>query len=104
MDTTSKIERDILEAICPMKKEEQQITDLSRALIKGEKWLKVADIIKGINSDPEKVRRVVLEYCSSALLSGNNPRAAKAIRCFKDPFCDSGKAGLLLACYEVITS
>lgn len=104
MDTTSKIERNILEAICPIKREKQQITDLSRALIKGEKWLKVADIIKGINSDPDKVRRAVLEYCSSALLSSNNPRAAQVIRFFKDPFCDSGKAGLLLACYEVINS
>ena len=104
MDSTLKIERDILEAICPIKAEDQKITDLSRALIKGEKWSKVAEIIKKINSNPDTVRRSVLEYCSSVLLSGNNPRAAHVIRHFKGSFCDSGKAGLLLACYEVINT
>jgi DNA polymerase III gamma/tau subunit len=95
-------EDEILEAIQSAKIEEKQIIDLCRALIKKETWTVIAKIIKGIESEPEKVRRAVLGYMSSVLLNGENNMAALCLDCFKDNFYDSGKAGLVNACYEVI--
>lgn len=78
-----------------------QVIDLCRNLIKGSSWPSCAKIIKNLQTiDPEKVRYAVLGYCSSVLLSKDNPQAYVVMDCFREPFYNTGKAGLLLACYE----
>ena len=34
-------------------------------------WKEIAEILKGIEEEPETVRRIVLGYCNTVLLSGN---------------------------------
>lgn len=82
--------------------EEAQSIDLCRALINGEKWKKVANILVGLKShDAESVRRHVLGYASSVLLNKTNDRAATVLSLFADNFWDSGFPGLVEACYAV---
>lgn len=76
-----------------------QIIDLCRALIQGKKWNTISKLLQTIGDDPEKVRQTVLSYCTTILLKENNPQAALIIDCFKEPFFNSGKAGLVYACY-----
>lgn len=80
---------------------EAQIKDLCQIMIKGNaKWKDVAAIIKGIKDEPETVRRSVLGYMNTILLSGkDSARAAYIMECFKDPYYNTGPAGLTLSCY-----
>ncbi len=82
-----------------------QAIDLARALINPKpQWSNVAKVLKGMEDDAESVRRVVLGYCSSIVLSGGNlaSRAAFILDVFRDNFYDSGKSGLIGACWEVV--
>jgi len=63
-----------------------QVIELCRALIKQHSWPEIAQILKGIKEEPEKVRYAVLGYMNAVLLGG-------------EPFY-SGKALLTQACWE----
>lgn len=77
------------------------IKDLCAALIdKNATWGSVSTVIKKLEEDPEKVRYSVLGYMNSVLLKKRNDRAANVIECFSEPFYNSGKPGLTLACYQ----
>ena len=92
-----------LEALRAIKVDEKQVIDLCRALIGKQAWPEVSAIIKGISGDDyEKVRRAVLGYAASVLLNKASNQAALIIDCFKEPFFNTGKAGLVAACYEVV--
>jgi len=82
--------------------EEKQVIDLCRALMSKEKWKTISEILKGIETEPEKVRYAVLGYFTSVLLNKGDSYSALVIDCFKEPFYNVGKAGLVAACYEVI--
>jgi len=80
---------------------DKQVIDLCRALIKGNDWPVIAEILKGIKIEPEKVRQAVLGYMNSVLLNGNG-LGALIIDCFKENFFYGGKALLTLACWECL--
>lgn len=82
-----------------------QAIDLARALVSPKvQWSNVAKILKELEDDPEAVRRLILGYASSILLNGGNMagRAALLIDVFRDNLFDSGKAGLVRNCYEIV--
>lgn len=80
-----------------------QAIDLCRALIGGKGWKMVADILSGLkDQDPEGIRRVVLGYCQSILLKGENDRAAYVMEQFIEPFYNTLFPGLVFACYSVV--
>lgn len=76
---------------------------IARALLDNRtKWADMAAILRDVEEDPESLRYMVLGYASKVLLGRANRRAATMIQAFRDNFYDSKKAGLILACYEVI--
>lgn len=82
--------------------EQVQSIDLCRALIKGEQWASISDILKKLeDQDPEAIRRVVLGYCKSVLLNNDNEKAASIMEEFVRPFYDSGFPQLVYACYII---
>ncbi len=85
-----------------VKLSENEIIDLCRAIIQKKNWNVIAKILKGIEQEPEKVRYAVLGYCNSVLLNKGDAHTAFIIECFSEPFYNSGKAGLSLACYESV--
>ena len=96
-------EDEMLKAAEKSAEEESEVIELCRMLMnKDQTWQRISKIIKGIDQEPESVRRAVLGYFSAVLLgnSKHNRRAAGIIECFLDPFYDSGKAGLVLSCWQ----
>jgi len=92
---------EMLERIKRTKTEESQCIDLCRSLVSKEPWKQVCALLRGLPDDPEQVRRAVLGYGSKVLLSGkDDPRLAYVLACFQQPFYDTGRPGLILACYE----
>lgn len=85
--------------------EETQSIELCRALINQSSWKKIANILDGLKGqDPEKIRRHVLGYTQSVLLSKDDRRLGLILEMFVDPFYNSGFPGLVFACYSVIKS
>lgn len=88
----------------------KQAIDLVRAIMfsKPNDWPKVAAIIKGLkDEEPEQIRRLVLSYATSVLLGEGQKQNGKAfyvITAFEGHFFESGRAGLVRACYEVMVS
>jgi len=91
-----------LKNIKDIKDQEAQTIDLCRALLKNESWKRVAKILSGIQEDPEKVRWAVMGYMKSVVLKSKNQQASLVFECFAEPFYNSGMAGLVFACDDVI--
>lgn len=96
-----------LDAIAKGASEVQGIV-LARTLFKkGANWNDVKTVLKDLGeADVEGVRRLVLSYATSIMLSGG-PLLGKGYlvaNAFRDNFYDSKKAGLILACYEALHS
>ena len=72
--------------------------------MKGGGWGRVSTILKGLkNEDPESIRRHVLGYCQSVLLSGkDDERAGLVMEEMIEPFYNTGYPGLVFACYSII--
>jgi DNA polymerase III gamma/tau subunit len=85
---------------------QRQAIEIARTLIKpGAKWSDMTPILKAVNEDPEQIRRMVLGYATTLMLSGNGKlwgRASLIITCFSEPFYNTGRAGLVNACYDVL--
>jgi DNA polymerase-3 subunit gamma/tau len=80
-----------------------QAIEIARALLFKPDWSKLAKILKGVDEDPERLRHLVLVYCTTILLSNNKrsmPRANLVIEIFRDNFYDSKRAGLVASCYQ----
>lgn len=83
--------------------QEKEMIDLCRALIAKKKWKEVSALLKELKADPEATRRMVLKYCSSVLLNGQE-RAYLVMEPFLDPFYEQGYARLVAACYEACSA
>ena len=82
---------------------QSQSIELCRALLNRPSWKKVNTILKGLKQeDPEGIRRVVLGYCQSVLLNGENDQAGLIMEEFIEPFYNTGFPGLTFACYSVL--
>lgn len=88
--------------------EEERLTsegiELCRELLSAKpSWAKVAKILTGLKDQEEEgIRRLVLGYCNSILLKGNNFVAFVVMDEFAEPFYNTGKPGLTLACYKAV--
>ena len=100
-----KNEAEQLAAITAITEGSEGVINLCRLLIFGRKptWSEVSSLLKTIEEEPETVRRAVLGYTSSVMLGGKElSKCASVINAFRDPYYDTGRAGLLLSCYEVV--
>jgi DNA polymerase-3 subunit gamma/tau len=83
--------------------EDQETIALCRALLKEKSWKPVATILKGLKGvEPESARYAVLGYMNAVLLNSGSDKAARCIEEFREPFYNSGSAGLSLACYNTL--
>lgn len=92
-----------LKAISGQGEADQETIELCRELLKPARWGTISKILKGLKDlDVEKIRYAVLGYMNSVLLNSGKGQAAWVIECFEEPFYNSGKAGLTLACFQAI--
>jgi DNA polymerase III gamma/tau subunit len=80
--------------------------EIARALLNSRTgWPEMTKILAGCNlKEAERIRHLVLSYCTQVLLNRSSPRAAMLIDYFRDNFYDSQGAGLVATCYEIVTS
>ena len=77
---------------------------IARALLTDTSWSQMARILSACKGEePEGIRHLVLNYTSKVLMKGSNPRAYKIIEAFRDNFYDAKWAGVVAACWEVIS-
>lgn len=87
---------------------EKEGIDLARMLLNPKvAWSQIAKVLKEIpdlETQAEGIRRLVLAYMSSVALGGGkgSSKAIDVIDCFRLPYYDSGKAGLILSCADAI--
>lgn len=80
--------------------------DLVRALVfSTPKWHSICEILEQIEGEPENIRRMVLACCTTMLLNQKNKARHRALAAvveeFSTNFYDSGRAGLVLACWQL---
>lgn len=106
----------LLDKIIGIKDEEEQLSSvvseeyqkkaefLGKLLLNPRtKWNEVAKVLKENEEEPENLRRGILGFAAAVLMSGKvNPRAFQMLTAFECDFFNSGKGGLVRACYEVI--
>jgi len=81
---------------------QKEAIDLCRVLMNNRsKWADVTAVLNNTDKNPEELRRAVLGYAASVLLKGTNNRAYLILTAFESHFFDSGKGGLVRACFEV---
>jgi len=99
-------EADMEEVIHQQAESRAQVIELCRALVNKAKWPEISKILSGITDDPETVRRSVLGYCNAVALK--NPKNINQMYlimdAFREPFFNSGKAGLTCACFFALNS
>jgi len=64
-------------------------------------WKDYSVFLKTFTEEPEKVRRSVLSWFTNMLLDDGNTRTAEIVEAFEENYYDSGKAGLILSCFQV---
>lgn len=90
-----------LEMAMKAAEQQSQSIELCRALLRKAGWKEVRLILAGLKEeDPEGVRRHVLAYLQTVLLSGESNLAAAIMEDFLEPFYNTGFAGLVYACYR----
>ncbi len=86
---------------------QSETIELCRAMIGGAPWKKIAGILTGLKGeDPEQIRRAVLGYCQSILLSGKQDAVSTAaiMEEFIEPFYNTGFPGLVFACFAAVNT
>jgi len=97
-------EVDMLEAIEGATQEKEAV-ELCRLLLNKASWSKIASMLKDLHGqDAEGLRRMILGYMRSCLLSGSkiSTRAYYIMTCFEPNFFNTGHAGLAMACWEAV--
>jgi len=96
-------EEEMLESVKQYAEIESETIQLCRALFKQD-WKTVSKVLSNLKVEPESVRRAVLGYYTNTLLRGSNDKAFGIALCFEKNYYDTGKAGLILSCYDACTS
>jgi DNA polymerase-3 subunit gamma/tau len=92
--------KEMAEAAKQIATAESETIALCRALLKPAPYKDIAGILLNLKQEPEQIRRAVLGYCTAVMLKSAMPRAYIVATCFARNFYDTGKAGLVMACYE----
>jgi len=83
---------------------ESKVNGLCQALLKGKDWKTVSVILKGIEEEPEGVRRCVLGYMNAVLINSGMSKAYDIMCQFEKNYYDLGRAGLTMSCFECVNS
>lgn len=89
-------------AIQDMKAGDKSTAELCKALLNKQSWNRIRLILKQMDlNNPETIRRAVIGWMAAEVMKGDNPQAGMIYEDFKDPFYNTGKAGVIMACYKI---
>ena len=80
--------------------------DIAKLLINPKtKWNQIASVLKQFQGDPEGLRRVILGFAKTSMLSGNNSAQGYMLaEFFSDNTYNTGMAGIVMAAYGMYHS
>ena len=82
---------------------QNQAIELCWALHQKKGWKAVTYILASLKDEPEEsLRRLVLQFCHNKLMKEDDGNAYLIGDCFEAPFYNTGRPGLILACYRAI--
>ncbi len=85
----------------------EELKALFKCLLSKSYWGDYCKVIKSLKEEPETIRRAVLGYMTAIMLNQINGkkgflnRLAAILEIFENNWYDSGRSGLVKACYEV---
>jgi DNA polymerase III gamma/tau subunit len=95
-------EEDALQVILDNTLNETSLLELCQLLLKPTtSWKTLADVLRKIDDEPEKIRYAILSYMTKVLLDTPSDRSASIIDLFSTSWMYSGKAGMVSTCYLV---
>lgn len=106
LDTVIDIsdENDMLDAVNTAYANASTVKELWTALLDKKeaklKWKKVSAILKNIDEEPEQVRQAMLTVLSNNLLDTGSVKTLGMIEAFEDAYHSTGKAGLVMSCFN----
>lgn len=92
---------------------EKAMVEISQALINFEmsnddKWNKISAVLKQVDTDFDGLRRQILGYLGVVILNKKNKDEVAVLMnmadFYTDNFFDSGRTGLIMACYHAVYS
>lgn len=92
-------EKNMLRAAKREASKQNQTIDLCKSIMKKSNWGEIAEILRGLDEDPERIRRFVIKYFSTVLLRGN-PLGAIVLENFQQPLYTNGYPGLVFQTYS----
>lgn len=86
---------------------EAEVIDICRTLVNynmsnKNKWAKIKILLKNYKGDGESARRPILGYLEKVMVNNGTPEVFLIMQPFLKNFFDSGRAGLVSACYEAL--
>jgi DNA polymerase-3 subunit gamma/tau len=102
LDQVIDVENDetALQAITNSTVDEHSVIDLCKELLQsGNNWKTLANIIKGLDKEPESTRYAIISYLSKVLLDRQSDRVAEILNLFLDSWMYSGRGGLVATVY-----
>lgn len=95
-----------IEAIRSQDARRQSYELIKLLAFKSGSWAEVSDLINSIEEEPETIRRQMLGLAAKVILDKsskvNKDKLMNIIDCFECNFFDSGKAGLVRACWNCV--
>jgi len=76
--------------------------EVAQALMRRKGWSTISKLLKANTDEPEGTRRLILAYFTTVALGGGKQTqmAIEIMEEFEENFYDSGKAGLVMACFR----
>ncbi len=79
---------------------DKEVIDICRVLLeKGDRWQRMAKLVREIQAEPEQARYAIMGYLASTLLNNGDDRVSKMIDFFTESFMYSKRAGLVNALF-----
>jgi len=90
---------DVIEQGVPQEGDLKTICDLLKT--PRSTWKDYAEFLRTFNGEAEGLRKGILSWFSSMLLSDGNQATAEIMEAFEENYYNTGKAGLILSCFQV---
>lgn len=90
---------DVIEQGVPQEGDLKTLCDLLKT--PRSTWKDYSAFLRSFTGEPESLRQGVLNWFTTMLLSDGNQGTAEIMEAFESNYYDSGKAGLVLSCFQV---
>jgi hypothetical protein len=93
------------EAVGKVQARKRTTIELIHALMQGQPWEKVRTLLAELEGEQEeRIRRAILTYITKVALNDKDAGGIllRLYDAFRDPFFNTGRAGLVFACLEIL--